>query len=333
MRRGGRVRADELWSKSLLDNDVVVVGGGAAGLSAAVLLGRSRRRVVVVDAGEPRNAPAGHMHGFLSRDGMQPAELLKIGRDEVVHYGGEIRAGRVDGLERIDERGFAVRLTDGGELTARALLVATGLRDELPAIPGLREQWARTVLHCPYCHGFEVRDAPLAVVGGDNRAFTLHQAQLIRQWSDDVVFFPHRIVLDDDERERLTARGVRIVDGDVARIVADGSGVSSVELADGSVVPRTAVFVGPSFRPCDELLTALGCEVGDNGWVRVDSSGRTSVSGVWAAGNVVDSPAQVINAAGAGAQAAVALNHHLLAADVDHAVARHRASGGRVGSS
>ena len=145
------MRADELWSKSLLDNDVVVVGGGAAGRSAAVLLGRSRRRVVVVDAGEPRNAPAGHMHGFLSRDGMQPAELLKIGRDEVVHYGGEIRAGRVDGLERIDERGFAVRLTDGGELTARALMVATGLRDELPAIPGLREQWARTVLQCPYC--------------------------------------------------------------------------------------------------------------------------------------------------------------------------------------
>lgn len=314
----------------MLDDDVVVVGGGAAGLSAAVLLGRSRRRVVVIDAGEPRNAPSGHMHGFLSRDGMDPAELAGIGRDEVRHYGGEIRTGRVDGLERIDGPGFAVRLTDGSASTARALLVATGLRDELPEIPGLREQWADTVLHCPYCHGFEVRDAPLAVVGGDNRPFTLHQAQLIRQWSDDVVFFPHRIVLDDDERERLTARGVRIIDGDVARIVADDSGVSGVQLADGSVVPRTAVFVGPSFRPCDELLTALGCEVGDNGWVRVDSAGRTSVSGVWAAGNVVDSPAQVINAAGAGAQAAIALNHQLLAADVEHAVADHRAAGGRA---
>lgn len=308
----------------MLDNDVVVVGGGLAGLTAAMMLGRSRRRVVVMDTGEPRNAPAEHLHGFPSRDGADPAELLTSSREEVLAYGGEIRNGRVERLGRADEQGFTVRLADGAEVTTRALLVATGLRDELPEIPGVSDHWGDTVLHCPYCHGFEVRDTPLAVVGGDNRPFTLHQAQLVRQWSDDVVFFPHLITLTDDERDRLAARGVRVVDGKVARIVGDGSGVSGIELADGRTVPRAAVFVGPRFVPCDRLLTGLGCEVDDNGWVHVDPSGHTSVPGVWAAGNVVDSPAQLINAAGAGSKAAIALNHYLLADDVERALAEYR---------
>ncbi|RCW40063.1 thioredoxin reductase (NADPH) [Halopolyspora algeriensis] len=308
-----------------MEYDVVVVGGGSAGLAAGMMLGRSRRRVVVVDAGEPRNAPAEHLHGFLSRDGTSPAELLAVGREEVTRYEGEVLTGRVRGIEHGGEHGFVVRLADGGELTTRGVLVATGLRDELPAIPGLRERWGTDVLHCPYCHGYEVRDAPIAVVGGDNRPFTLHQAQLVRQWSDDVVFFPNRIDPTDEERERLAARGIGVVDGEVARLVTDEGRVSGVELADGRRVPRSAVFVGPRFVPHDELLTGLGCEVGENGWVTVDPSGRTSVPGVWAAGNVVDNPAQLINAAAAGATAAVALNHHLLAEDVDRAVAHHRA--------
>ncbi|GAB2675259.1 NAD(P)/FAD-dependent oxidoreductase [Saccharopolyspora gloriosae] len=308
----------------MLDEDVVIIGGGAAGLAAAMMLGRSRRQVVLLDAGEPRNAPSRHLHGFPSRDGADPAELVAAGRGEVRHYGGEIRDARVSGLERADG-GFAIRLDGGDVLTARAVLVATGLRDELPEIAGLRERWGRDVLHCPYCHGFEVRDTPLAVVGGDNRPFSLHQAQLIRQWSDDVVFLPNRIALTDDERHRLLARGVRIVDGEVARVVAEADAVSAVELADGRIVARSTVFVGPRFVPRDELLTSLGCEVGDDGWVRVDPSGQTSVAGVWAAGNVSDSPAQLVNAAAAGSKAAIALNHHLLADDIDRAIAAHDA--------
>ncbi|WP_243795779.1 NAD(P)/FAD-dependent oxidoreductase [Saccharopolyspora gloriosae] len=309
----------------MLDRDVVVIGGGAAGLSAAMMLGRSRRRVTLLDAGEPRNAPSAHLHGFLSRDGEDPAELVKLGQEEVRNYGGETREVRASGLDHAEEGGFAIRLDDGATLTARAVLVATGLRDELPEIPGLRERWGRDVLHCPYCHGFEVRDTPLAVIGGDNRPFTLHQAQLIRQWSDDVVFFPHRITPTDEERHRLLARGVRIVEGEVARVVAEGDAVSAVELADGQVVARAAVFIGPRFVPRDELLTSLGCEVDDNGWVRIDPSGQTTVAGVWTAGNVSDDPAQLINAAAAGSKAAIALNHHLLADDIDRAVANHDA--------
>lgn len=304
--------------------DVVVIGGGAAGLAAGMMLGRSRRRVVVVDAGEPRNAPAEHLHGFLSRDGASPSELLAVGRNEVARYGGEFRAAEVTGVERA-ERGFAVR-AGGAELFTRSVLVATGLRDELPSIAGVQQQFGRGALHCPYCHGYEVADQPIAVLGGDNRPFTMHQAQLVRQWSSDVTFLPHRIELSDDERTRLAARGIRIVEGEISRVVADDTGVAGVELADGEKVTCAAVFVGPRFLPRDEFLTELGCARDDSGWVRTDPSGRTEVDGVWAAGNVVDNPAQLINAASAGSTAAIAINHHLLADDIDRAVTEHGAA-------
>jgi thioredoxin reductase (NADPH) len=267
-----------------MEYDVVVVGGGAAGLTTAMYLGRSRRRVAVVDAGEPRNAPAAHLHGFLSRDGTPPAELLAAGRAEVVGYGGEVIKERARGIEHVGEHGFVVRLAGGPELTTRGVLVATGLRDELPEIPGLRERWGNDVLHCPYCHGYEVRDAPIGVLGGDNRPMTLHQASLVRQWSPDVVFFPNRIVLAAEERERLIARGIRIIDGEVVRLVVQDDQLRNVELADGQAVPRAVVFIGPRFVPHDEVLTGLGCQVDENGWVATDATGHTSVPGVWAAG-------------------------------------------------
>ena len=300
--------------------DVVVVGGGAAGLNAALVLARARRRVAVVDAGDPRNAPAAHMHGFLSRDGTPPAQLLEAGRAEVAGYGGELVADRV---ARIDE-GFAVHLAGGRTLNARRVLVATGLRDELPDVPGLRERWARDVLHCPFCHGYEVRDQPIGVLSGLNPEVAVHLGLLLPQWSADVVFFPHTNALSEDERERLAARGVQVVDGEVAGLAVEGDNLRGVELADGRVVPRAALFVGPRFVPRDELLAGLGCATGDHGFVSIDPTGRTSVPGVWAAGNVVDPRAQVITAAGMGSVAAIALNADLLQEDVERAVVAHR---------
>ncbi|WP_101789517.1 NAD(P)/FAD-dependent oxidoreductase [Nonomuraea indica] len=327
-------------------HDVVVVGAGAAGLNAALVLGRARRRVAVIDAGEPRNAPAAHMHGFLSRDGLPPATLLELGRAEVARYG--VRLVR-DRVERIDPRprpedgaegalddglgsgrtaeagpGYHVRLTGGSVLRARRVLVATGLRDELPGIPGVRERWGRDVLHCPYCHAYEVRDQPLAVLGTHPGA--VHQALLLRQWSDDVVFFPHALDLTADDRERLAARGLSVVEGQVERLVVDGDRLRGVGLADGRVVPRDAAFLFPRMVPHDELLAGLGCARDDNGWVTTDRAGRTSVSGVWAAGNVVDPRAQVVAAAGMGSAAAFAINTDLLEEDVERAVGRHRAT-------
>ncbi|MFC7343065.1 NAD(P)/FAD-dependent oxidoreductase [Saccharopolyspora griseoalba] len=304
-----------------MDYDVLIIGGGAAGLSGGLVLARSRRKIAVLDAGEPRNEPAGHVHGYLSRDGITPVEFFETGRAEVRRCGGEIVPARVVGAKPADPEGFSISLDDGRELTARGLLVATGLADELPDIPGLRERWGDDVLHCPYCHGYEVRDRPLAVLGGDNRPFTMHQAQLVRQWSADVVFFPNTIEPTDEERRRLEARDVEVVDGPVARLVPGAGGLAGVELADGRVVPREVAFVGPQFLPRDQLLGELGCERGENGWVAVDPSGRTSVPGVWAAGNVVDNPAQLVNAAAEGMTAGIALNHHLLAEDVEAALA------------
>jgi thioredoxin reductase len=299
---------------------VVVIGGGAAGLSAALVLARAKRSVAVVDAGEPRNAPAQHMQGFLSRDGLPPAELLRLGREEVTGYGADIVAGRVDDVRRTDHAaaGFDVRLADGTVLRARRVLVAAGLRDVLPDIPGLRERWGRDLLHCPYCHGYEVREQPLGVIGATPEA-VMH-AHLVRQWSPDVVLFTHTDDLTADDREALVARAIGVVDGPVARLVVDNDKVTGVELADGRVVPRTAVFVRPRMVPDNAVLTGLGCALDDNGWVVSDETGRTSVAGVWVAGNVSNPRAQVITAAGEGSSAAIAINADLVDEDVAAAV-------------
>ncbi|MFE7620204.1 NAD(P)/FAD-dependent oxidoreductase [Streptomyces sp. NPDC057496] len=305
-------------------HDVVVIGAGAAGLNAALLLGRARRKVVVIDAGTPRNAPAAHMQGFLSRDGLPPAALLDIGRAEIARYGVQLIRGRV---EEIDH-GYFVRLAGGAVLKARRILVATGLRDELPDIPGVRERWGKDLLHCPYCHAYEVRDQPLAVLGTHPGA--VHQALLLRQWSDDVLFFPHTMDLTAQDREQLTARGLRLAEGEVEQLVVEGDRLRGVELADGRVLPRAAVFLFPRMVPHDALLTGLGCDT-DGGWVVTDRTGLTSAPGVWAAGNVVDPRAQVVTAAGMGSAAAFAINTDLLHEDVDRAVENHRLTAAAAG--
>ena len=299
--------------------DVVVIGAGAAGLSAALVLSRAGRMVLVVDAGEPRNAPATHLHGYLSRDGMAPAELLATGRREVEAYGGKVVAGTVTDLVPNGHERFGVLLADGQQVSARRLLVTTGLRDELPNIPGLRERWARDVLHCPYCHGHEVRDRQLGVIGGTPGS--VRYAQIVRQWSHDVVYFTPPGILTGIERNQLLARAIGVVEGTIEQLVVDDSDqLRGVQLDDGCVVPRDALFVPPRFVPNDGLLRELGCDVGESGWVRVDATGQTGVVGVWAAGNVVDPRAQVITAAGSGSAAAIAINGDLVDEDVQDAV-------------
>ena len=295
--------------------EVVIVGGGAAGLSAALVLGRARRRVVVIDAGSPRNAPAAHMQGFLSRDGMPPADLLATGRSEVGAYGVEIIRDHVVEIEG----GSIVRSAAGRALPARRILLATGVRDKLPDLPGVPERWGRDLLHCPYCHGWEVRDQPLGVLG--TRPDAVDHALLVRQWSADVVLFAHTLDLAPNDALRLEARGIEIVPGPVARLVIADDRLVGVELRDGAVVPRTAVFVRPVNVPHEDgLLATLRCDVDAAGFPVVDGTGRTSVPGVWAAGNVVDPRTQVITSAGAGSAAAIAINADLVREDVERAV-------------
>jgi thioredoxin reductase len=283
------------------------------------VLARARRRVLVIDAGAPRNAPASDMHGYLSRDGLPPGELLAHGRNEVKSYGGEIITGTAGTAVPDGPAGFWVLLADGQRISTRRLLVTTGLRDELPDIPGLRERWARDVLHCPYCHGHEVRDRPLGVIGGSPGA--VRYAQIVRQWTHDLVYFTPPDILTTTERAQLVARAIGVVEGSVTQLVVDEDDrLRGVQLDDGCVVPRDALFVPPRFVPNNRLLVDLGCEVNDDGWVTTDGSGGTSVRGVWAAGNVVDPRAQVVTAAGAGSGAAIALNADLVDDDVRDAV-------------
>jgi thioredoxin reductase len=291
--------------------DVAIIGGGAAGLSAALVLGRARRRVAVIDTGAPRNAPAAHMHGFLSRDGVPPAQLLATGRAEAHRYAVEF----VDDEAVAAAPDFTVRLASGNAVRARRLVLATGAVDELPDIPGARERWGRDFLHCPYCHGWEVRDRPLGVLG--TVAGAVHHAHLLRQWSDDVVFFSHTHPATDDERAALDRRGVQVVDGLVEQLVVVDDRLSAVRLDDGRDIPRDAVFMRPTLRlSAQRLLDSLACEVDAAGFVRVDAEGRTSVAGVWCAGNAANPRAQVITAAGEGSAVAIAINHDLVQEDI-----------------
>ncbi|ONM48178.1 NAD(P)/FAD-dependent oxidoreductase [Nocardia donostiensis] len=298
--------------------DVVVVGGGAAGLNAALVLARADRRIAVVDGKEPRNAPAAHLHAFLANDGAPRAAFFEEGRIQLTGYGVELIEGQVDHIAP----GFSVRLQGGQTMRTRQILMATGLRDELPEIPGVRERWGRDLLHCPYCHGYEVRGQPLGVLG--TGPGSVGQALLLRQWSDDVVLLPGKLDVTEEERLRLTARGVQIMEGRIERLVVDDDRLRGVELAEGHVVPRAVVFVFPRMVPRDELLFDLDCARDANGWLITDRAGRTSVPGVWAAGNVVDPRALAVTAAGMGAAAAFAINHDLVDDEVGRAVAAFR---------
>ncbi|GAA5068179.1 thioredoxin reductase [Thermocatellispora tengchongensis] len=306
-----------------MDCDVLVIGGGAAGLSAALVLAQARRRVLVVDAGTPRNAAAAHVHGYLFREGAAPGDLLELGRAEVREAGGEIVTGTVTGVRGDGRRGFEVALEGHQDVRARRLLVATGVQDLLPDLQGLTERWGRDVLHCPYCHGQGVEDQRIGVLGTGPEG-SQHALEL-RQWSHDVTLFQHEPPLSGEERRRLAARDVRVVEEPIALLVVEGDRLTGVRLAGDAFEPLVALFVMPGCTANDTLLTGLGCARDESGWVRADDTGATSVPGVWAAGNVVDSSAQVITAAGGGLTAAVAINADLIEDDVRAALARDRA--------
>ncbi|MBK3531045.1 NAD(P)/FAD-dependent oxidoreductase [Streptomyces sp. MBT67] len=317
--------------------DVVIVGGGAAGLSGALALGRARRSVLVIDAGEPRNAPASHVHNYLGRESTPPGELLAIGRGEAAGYGAEIVEGRVASAERLPEggegeQGFRVVTEDGRSVEARRLLVTTGLVDELPPVPGLAERWGREVLHCPYCHGHEVADRPIGVLATGPLA--VHQALMWRQWSDDVSLFLHTgPEPTEEEYEQLAARGVAVVDGEVTGLEVADDRFTGVRLASGRVVPREALVVQARFVARSAVLESLGLkpvaqEMGGvviGSYIPTDPTGATEVPGVWAAGNVTRLTEQVIGAAAAGLMAGGAVNGDLITEDTRLAVAARRA--------
>jgi thioredoxin reductase len=302
--------------------DVIVVGGSAAGLSAALMLGRARRRVLVIDAGEPRNRFAAHMQGVLGHDGIDPRQLVARGRAEAARYGVEFLDGSVEQVEE-HSRGLTVTTVVGQVLWCRALIIASGIDDQLPDIPGLAERWGASVLHCPYCHGWEVQDRRLGVLG--TVPMGLHQAQLVRQWSDQVVYFTAGAgEVDPFMEARLRARGIELVASPVVEVIGDGHCGLGVRTADGATVAVDALFTVGRPRPRDGFLAGLGLERTETpmgSFLKVDPTGRTSHDRIWAAGNVADPSQNVPMAISSGAMAGAMANMALVTEDFDHAVA------------
>lgn len=301
--------------------DAVIVGGGTAGLSAAQMLGRARRRVLVIDAGAPRNRFAAHMHGVLGHDGRSPAELLRIGRTEAQAYGVEFLDTTVTS---IDDAGDHLAVTyDGGTLAARGAVLTTGVVDDLPDVPGLREQWGRGVIHCPYCHGYEVAGRRLGVLA--TSPASLHQIELVRQWSDDVTAFTAGLgEIDDTVAARLASRGIRLVDRPLTELRAEDDVVTAAITADGTAHPIDALFTAPTPRLhldyAANLDLTLSTEPGEG--LRVDMRGATSHPRVFAAGNVMTPFGNVPLSMGQGSMAGAGLNAALVMEDAASEILR-----------
>ncbi|MHA7217493.1 NAD(P)/FAD-dependent oxidoreductase [Arthrobacter sp. MDT1-48-3] len=307
--------------------DVVVVGGGAAGLSAAVTLGRALRSVLVLDAGRPRNAPAQGVHGFLTREGMHPLALLDAGRGEAESYGSTVLAAEAVQVRR-ETRGFVVELSDGRVVRGRRLLLATGLTDGLPDIPGLLDQWGAGVVHCPYCHGYEIRGRRIGILG--TGPLSVHQTLLFRQWSDDITLFLNDAVRPTDEEwDRLAARSIRVVDGAVASVDAIDGVLSGVTTRSGTAFALDALAVGTRMEANGGLLAPLGLPEqqhpsGMGRFVEPGPMGTTAVPGVYVAGNVSNLAAQVVVAAAEGTMAGAAINASLVEEETAWAVEGYR---------
>lgn len=287
--------------------DVVIAGGGPAGLSAALMLGRGVKRTLFCDSGTPRNAAADGVHGFVTRDGIPPAEFRRIAREQLAPYDSvSLRDARVIDVLR-EEEGLRVVLDDGSTHVTRRVLLAVGVVDELPAIPGMRELWGRSIGACPYCHGWEVRDLPWGVLAPDPAI--AEWSLLLTGWTRDLIVFTQGVELPADVVGRLTAASIRVERRPVSLLIGDGH-LEAIELVDGERLPRRALFLRPRQRPAP-IVERLGLALDDLGFVRVDERKESSMPGVHVAGDATTLFQGALVAAAAGNMAAAMINHSL----------------------
>ena len=296
--------------------DVVIVGAGPAGLSAALLLGRCRRSVLVCDNGHPRNAASQAIHGYLTRDGIPPQEFLRIAREEIRQYRTvTFRDVTVASAEcRADSR-FHVTLEDGDTVEARKLLIATGVKDNVPQVEGLRELYGTSVFHCPYCDGWEVRDQTLAVYGRGEKGYGLSLELTV--WSRDIVLCTDGASdLDEEQRQRLERNGIRLREERVRRLEGDGGMLQRIVFDTGPAEERRALFFTTGQYQHSSLAIQLGCEFNDKGTVRTGKYETTHLRGLYVCGDASRAVQWVIVAASEGAEAAFAINTDLIKEDL-----------------
>jgi thioredoxin reductase len=290
--------------------EVIIVGAGPAGLSAALMLGRCRRTVLVCDAGQPRNAASRSLHGFLTRDGIQPAELLRIGREELRRYEVQFRSALVTDARRVEE-GFEVLLGDGTRERSLKLLLATGVVDPLPPVEGAKECYGSSVFHCPYCDGWEVRDRPIAVYGRGSKGLGL--AMSLRTWSHDLVLCTDGPSgLGAESRERLRRRDIELRESRIERFIHEEGYLRSIAFSDGTGIPRSALFFNTGQQQRSHLAAALGCSFTRKGAVRNGRHGEApGIRGLYVAGDASRDVQLAIVGAGEGVKAAFAINTEL----------------------
>jgi thioredoxin reductase len=296
--------------------DVVIVGAGPAGLSAALILGRCRRSVLVCDSGRPRNAAATAIHGYVTRDGVPPKEFLSIGRHELARYETvELRDVEATDAVCVEGRRFDVTLVTGEQVRSRKLLIATGVVDNVPSIEGFRELYGRSVFHCPYCDGWEVRDQPLAVYGRGQRGLGLSLE--LTAWSRDIVFCTDGAAeLDGDERAQLERNSITVRESRVARLEGRDGCLEFVVFDDGDRLARRALFFTTGQSQRSDLSVRLGCEFNEKGTVRTGKYETTHLAGLYVAGDASRAVQWVIVAAAEGAEAAFAINTDLIKEDL-----------------
>ena len=291
--------------------DVVIVGGSYAGLSAALLLGRSMRRVLVVDTQRPANRQTPYSHSFLTQDGAMPTQLATVAREQVARYPTVAFLNSEVVAATAEAAGFQVKMADGAKVTARKLLLATGVLDELVPIPGLAECWGISVLHCPYCHGYEVRGQQLGLLA--NGAVAAELVALLRNWSRKLTVFTNGPAdFTPEHQALLQAHQVPVVEEPILDVPHQGGYLSGLRTADGQLHPLEAVFARFPTRLPGDLARQLGCSLTETGLIQVTEVCATNVPNLFAAGDATTGMRQVAAAVAQGAKAGAWLNRELI---------------------
>ncbi|WGD97789.1 NAD(P)/FAD-dependent oxidoreductase [Bacillus safensis] len=290
--------------------DCAIIGGGPAGLSAALVVGRGRKQVIVFDDELPRNRVTQESHGFITNDGMTPFEIRQAGEADLQKYPNiQIKRSRINDIQKREEF-FTLLTHEGDAFEAKKIILATGLQDILPEIEGIHDVYGKTLFSCPFCDGWELKDKALALIAENQR--TLHMAKLLSNWTKDLIVFTNGHVLAEEDKALLTAHSIQVIDVPIVSIDHDNGQLSALQLENGEAVKREGGFVASEFKQSAPFAEKLGCQMTKNAGIETDILGRTTVSGVFACGDNLGGPAQLVLAAAAGSQAGMGVIHELV---------------------